>query len=123
MLPFLLLLVASQAPAVPGEGTLVSFCKQGRLSACQELAAVNPRKAAEIQAELAKIALSREALRVAEEEARDKDGATTDESSEVSATAEASDEPPNCTGQEHHIISRPIARELKLRRRQARSSS
>lgn len=113
MLPLLLLLIASQAPAVPGEGTLVSFCKQGRLSACQELAAVNPRKAAEIQAELAKTALSREALRAAEEEGRDKDDAAADESSEASATAEASDEPPNCTGQEHHIISRRIFAALK----------
>ncbi len=51
MLPLLLLLVVSQAPAVPGEGTLVSFCKQRWLTACEELARVNPEKAAEIQKE------------------------------------------------------------------------
>jgi hypothetical protein len=107
MLPLLLLLVASQAPAVPGEGTLVSFCKQGRLSACQELAKLYPEKAAEIQAELAKTALRLEALRVAEEEAREKENAEANES------AEASGEPPNCKGQEHHIISRPIAKALE----------
>ncbi len=109
MLPILLLLVAAQVPAVPGEGTLVSFCKQGRLTACQELANIDPQKAAEIQAELAKAALRREVLKAAEEEAREKADAQADESSE----AEASDEPPNCNGQNHHIISRPIAEELE----------
>jgi hypothetical protein len=114
MLPLLLLLISAQVPAVPGEGTLVSFCKQGRLTACQELAKVNPGKAAEIQSELAKAARSLEALRAADEEARDKEDAKADESSEAAAEsgAEASDEPPNCTGQEHHIISRLIAKEL-----------
>lgn len=109
MLPLLLLLVAAQVPAVPGEGTLVSFCKQGRLTSCEELAKINPELAAQIRAELAKAALSREALRVAEEEAREKEDAEADESSE----AEASDEPPNCKGQEHHVISRSIAEELE----------
>ncbi|MBN1203630.1 MAG: Wall-associated protein precursor [Myxococcaceae bacterium] len=109
MLPLLLLLVAAQVPAVPGEGTLVSFCKQGRLTACQELANIAPRKAAEIQADLAKAALSREALKAAEEEAREKADAKADESS----AGEASDEPPNCNGQNHHVISRPIADELE----------
>jgi hypothetical protein len=108
MLSLLLLLVVAQGvPAVPGEGTLVSFCKQGRLSACQELAKIDPGKAAEIQAGLAKAALLQKTLRVAEEEAREKEDAEADESSE------ASGEPPNCNGQDHHVISRPIAEALK----------
>lgn len=107
MLPLLLLLVAAQVPAVPGEGTLVSYCKQGKLAACQELAKDYPQKAAEIQAELAKAALRQEALRVAEEEGREQADAKADES------AQASNEPPNCRGQEHHIISRPISEELE----------
>ncbi len=57
MLPLLLLLVTTQVPPVPGETTLVSFCKQGRLSACQELKTLFPEKYAEVQAELAKSAL------------------------------------------------------------------
>jgi uncharacterized Zn finger protein len=109
MLSLLILLVAAQAPAVPGEGTLVSICKQGRMSACQELAKVDPGKAAEIQAELAKTALRQEALRVAGEEAQEKGDTNTGESS----VAEVSGEPPNCNGQNHHIISRPIADALK----------
>jgi len=115
MLSLLLLLLAAQIPAVPGEGSLVSTCKQGRLTACQELAKINPEKAAEIQAELAKAALQQEALRIAEEEAREKEEAQAEASSEAAAesAAEASDEPPNCKGQEHHIISRTIAKALE----------
>ncbi|MFL5345439.1 MAG: Wall-associated protein precursor [Hyalangium sp.] len=111
MIQLLLLLVSAQIPAVPGETTLVSFCKQGSLSACEALRQVNPKLAADIEAEVAKVALAREALKVAEE-AREKGDAKAEESSE----AEASDEPPNCKGQEHHIISRPIAEELEKHR-------
>jgi len=111
MLSLLLLLVATQLPAVPGEGSLVSTCKQGSLTACQELAKTYPEKAAEIQAELAKMALRTEALRVAEEEARER------ESSESEASeSEASDEPPNCKGQNRHVISRPVAEALENHR-------
>jgi hypothetical protein len=106
MLPLLVLLVAAQIPAVPGEGTLVSFCKQGRLAACQELAKLYPQQAAKLQAELAKAALSQEAFRVAEEEARE-------EEDSKDAEAESSGEPPNCNGQNHHIISKRIAEALK----------
>jgi len=104
MLPLLVLLVAAQVPAVPGEGSLVSTCKQGRLIACQELAKTDPAKAAEIQAALAKTALGQEALRIAEEETRESD---------AGESTEASDEPPDCKGQNHHIISRPIAEQLE----------
>ena len=106
MLPLLFLLVAAQTPPFPGEGTLVSFCKQGRLAACQELAKLHPQQAAKLQAELAKAALSQEALKAAEEEARENEKAG-------KAEAESSDEPPNCKGQNHHIISRPIAEQLE----------
>lgn len=110
MLSLLLLLLASQVPAVPGEGTLVSFCKQGRLTACQELAKINPEKAAEIQADLAKAALRLEAVRRAEEAAQEEEA---NESTEASASAEPAGEPPDCKGQDHHIISRPIAEQLE----------
>ena len=71
MLSLLLLLVAAQVPAVPGEGTLVSFCKQGRLTACQELKLSDPGKHAEVQAELAKAALRLATLKAAEEAAQE----------------------------------------------------
>jgi hypothetical protein len=34
----------------------------------------------------------------------------------VEASAEAPDEPPNCNGQNHHVISRPIAKALEEHR-------
>jgi hypothetical protein len=117
MLALLLLLVTAQgAPAVPGETTLVSFCKQGRLSACQELKTLFPEKYAEVQAELAKAALRLEALRAAEDATREDADAKDAEASGVEASAEASGEPPNCDGQNHHVISRPIAKALEEHR-------
>lgn len=109
MLALLLLLAVSQAPAVPGEGTLVSFCKQGRLSACQELAKFNPKEAAKLQADFARAALGRETLKATEEAGRDKEDTHAHEASEASS----SDEPPQCKGQNHHLISHPIAKALK----------
>ncbi len=116
MIPLLLLLLTTQAPPVPGETTLVSFCKQGRMSACEELKKLFPEKHAEIAA-LAKAALQQEAaLRGAEEAARDDADAKDDEAAGVEASAEASGEPPNCDGQNHHVISRPIAKALEEHR-------
>jgi hypothetical protein len=111
MLSLLLVLMTAQVPSVPGETSLVAFCKQGRLSACQELWKLNPRLAAEAEAEAAKSVLRLAALRAAEEEAREKEDAQADE-----AEGEAAPEPPDCQGQVHHIISRRIARALKEHR-------
>jgi hypothetical protein len=94
----LLLLLLTQAPAVPGETTLVSFCKQGRASACEALRQAHPQKAAEIARDLAAFKLA--------EDARE----TSDAAAEGS---EPAPEPPDCKGQKHHIISWPIAKRLK----------
>jgi hypothetical protein len=110
MLPLLLLLVVAQLPPVPGETTLVSFCKQGRLSACQELRHTNPRLAEQLE-QVAKDAARLAALRAAEEEAREQQAAL-----EAEAAGEAAPEPPDCKGQNHHVISRPIAEVLKKHR-------
>jgi hypothetical protein len=106
MLAILLLLVTAQAPAVPGETTLVSFCKNGQLSACEALRQIDPQKAAAAQAEAAKSVLRLGTLKVAEK-AADKPSDDADE-----ATADAAPEPPDCKGQDHHVISRLIARAL-----------
>ncbi len=55
MLSLLLILLTAQVPAVPGETTLVSFCKQGREVACQELLKVNPKLAAAIMAQVVRV--------------------------------------------------------------------
>jgi hypothetical protein len=58
--------------------------------------------------ELTKAAPQREALRATNEaEAKD------EEFVRVEASAEASGESPNCDGQSHHVISRPIAKALE----------
>jgi hypothetical protein len=102
MLPLLLLLITAQVPAVPGETSLVSSCKQGLLSACAALKEINPTKAAEVMRGL-------EVLKAAEEVA-EQPVAEDDEA--ASAAEEAAPEPPDCKGQNHHIISRPIAKVL-----------
>lgn len=113
MLTLVLLLVTTQVPPVPGEPPLVSFCKQGRVSACEELKRLFPEKYAEVAAELAKAALRYETLRAADEAGRDDADAKDGEAAGVEAAGEVSGEPPNCDGQNHHVISRPIAKELE----------
>ncbi|MFY0565887.1 Wall-associated protein precursor [Archangium lansingense] len=46
-------------------------------------------------------------------EATLKEEAHAEEGARADAASEVSDEPPNCTGQNHHIISRTIAKELE----------
>jgi hypothetical protein len=107
MIQFLLLIVVTQAPPIPGETTLVSFCKQGSLTACEALRQADPRKVAEIEKELARSGLRLGTLKAAEGEAGDKAG------EESAVEAESSCEPADCKGQDHHIISRPIAEKLE----------
>jgi hypothetical protein len=106
MIHLLLLALVAQVPLVPGETTLVSFCKQGRLSACEALRQINPKLAAEIAAESAKSALRLEVLKASE-------GTQEQEAEASEAGGESSSEPPHCKGQNHHVISRPIARRLE----------
>ncbi|XXF78197.1 Wall-associated protein precursor [Myxococcaceae bacterium GXIMD 01537] len=99
MLSLLLALLVAQAPCAPSETTAVCLCKQGRASACEALRVTQPRLAEAIE----------NALRAArlEEQLRQQEAAKA-----VRAEGEASSsapEPPDCKGQRHHVISRPIA--------------
>lgn len=98
MLSVLLLLLVTQIPCAQGESTAVCHCKQGAASACETL---DPRQAAEIQ----------KALRVLKVDGQDKPQSVEAEVSESEAAADDSD-PPDCEGQEHHLISKRIARAL-----------
>ncbi|XXF78195.1 Wall-associated protein precursor [Myxococcaceae bacterium GXIMD 01537] len=103
MVSLLLALLVAQAPCAPSETTVVCLCKQGRASACEVLRVTQPRLAEAIE----------NALRAArlEEQLRQQEAAKA-----VRAEGEASSsapEPPDCQGQKHHIISRPIARALE----------
>jgi hypothetical protein len=61
--------------------------------------------------EITKAAPQREALRAADEAAREKEDAA--EADAAEAEGEAAPEPPDCQGQNHHVISRPIAKALE----------
>jgi hypothetical protein len=108
MLALLLLLQLSQVPCTLGDSTVVCDCKQGKLSACEVLQQTHPKKLAEIEEALKKAAV----LQAARQEAARQEAKQEEASSEAQASSSAP-EPPECRGQEHHIISRPIAAELE----------
>jgi hypothetical protein len=98
MLPLLLMLLVAQVPCSPKEFSVVCHCKQGRVSACDALRVTNPQLAKAIENAL--LAASRAEQAAKAEEAK----------AETSASAP---EPPDCKGQRHHVISRPIAKALE----------
>jgi hypothetical protein len=108
MLPLLVLLVLTQVPCVPADSSVVCHCKQGQLSACVALRATDPKQADEIASQLL------QAARLAEEVAHQQEADEAGEADEEeSPTASASPEPPDCRGQNHHIISKLIAKALE----------
>jgi hypothetical protein len=99
MLSVLLLILVTQIPCAQGESSAVCHCKQGMASACE---AIDPRKAAEIE----------KALRVLKADAEGGQQRIEAATSGSEATADDAD-PPDCKGQEHHLISKRIARALE----------
>nr|WP_257459899.1 Wall-associated protein precursor [Archangium lipolyticum] len=104
MFASLLLLLLTQIPCTPGETSAICHCKAGMFSACETLKQTNPKKAAEILAQLEKVAAQAKVV----EEA----GQKAEAASEAEAASDCS-EPKECKGQLHHIISRPIAKALE----------
>ncbi|WNG34166.1 Wall-associated protein precursor [Archangium violaceum] len=113
MLLTLLVVLLTQVPCTPGEMSVVCNCKQGMVNACVTLAGDDPLKAAEVLDEVVGML---EALEQTSQMAREGDK---NRKKQLQATAESlshslgSSEPPHCKGQEHHPISRRIARELE----------
>lgn len=93
----LVLVVLAQVPCAPGDLTVVCHCKQGMASACEVLRQSEPKLAEALESVLV-------VARAGEE------GAETDAEAPV---ASAAPEPPDCKGQEHHVISRTIAKALE----------
>ena len=112
MLSSLLLMVLTQVACTPGETSLVCGCKQGMVTACVALVGDDALKAARV---LDEVEASLEALEQASRMAGKGDE---NEKQQLQAAAESlsqaldSSEPPQCNGQEHHLISRPIAKRL-----------
>ncbi len=113
MLSSLLWVLLTQLMAcTPGETSLVCTCKQGMVSACVTLAGDDTRKAAQV---LDEVQAALEALEQASPMAGKEDE---NKKQQLQAAAESlsqsleSSSPPQCKGQEHHLISRPIAKRL-----------
>jgi hypothetical protein len=104
MFASLLLLLLTQLPCTPGETTTVCHCKAGMFSVCETLKQTDPKKAAEIFAQLEKVAAQAKVV----EEA----GQKAETAIEAEAASDCS-EPKECKGQLHHVISRPIANALE----------
>jgi hypothetical protein len=103
MLSLFFLLVTTQVvPCVPSDSTVVCQCKQGRASACEALRQTSPQLADAIDKAMQAVKAAEEAQQQAAQAAK----------SEVQA-ASGSSEPPNCKGQQHHVISWPIAKALE----------
>ncbi|HZH77728.1 MAG TPA: Wall-associated protein precursor [Archangium sp.] len=117
MLSSLLWVVLTQVVVcTPGETSLVCNCKLGMVSACVTLVGEDTRKAAQVLEEVeAALEVLEQAAPMAGEEGRKKKA----RKQQLQAAAESlsqslgSSEPPHCKGQEHHLISRPIAKMLE----------
>lgn len=110
MLSSVLLMVLTQvAVCSPGETTLVCSCKAGMVSACVALAGDDAVRAVQVLDEV-QTALDQSSWMAGKEgeSQRRQAQAVADSLTEAVGSAE----PPNCKGQEHHIISRTIAKVL-----------
>jgi hypothetical protein len=103
MLAVLLVVLAQAGLCTPADTSAVCDCKMGKAGACELLMQMDPLVAAELEKTAAQAALLEAARR--EQEAK----ASAAQSQETSAAPE----PPDCKGQQHHIISRTIAKALE----------
>jgi hypothetical protein len=117
MLSSLLLVVLTQVIAcTPGETSVVCNCKLGMVSACVALVGEDARKAAQV---LDEVQVALEALEHAAPMAGEGGKKKKEREQQLQAAAEAlsqslgSSEPPHCKGQQHHPISRRIAKGLE----------
>jgi hypothetical protein len=110
MLSSLMLMLLTQTlVCTPGETTLVCSCKAGGVNACVALAGQDALTAGQVLDELQTTLeqASWMAGKAGESQRRQVQTAADSLSEAV-----GNSEPPNCKGQEHHIISRPIAKRL-----------
>jgi hypothetical protein len=101
MLSVVLLLLLTQLPCEAYESSVVCHCKAGSASACEALKQTSSELAKKVDAALQTAAAVEGAQTAAE--ALQAEG----------ESSPASPEPPECKGQEHHVISRPIAKALE----------
>jgi hypothetical protein len=97
----ILLVLLAQVPCGPFDLSLVCRCKQGVVSACEALRTTSPELAKQAEA-VAQAAVVAQGIQK-----------TTEALQAEGESSPASPEPPECKGQLHHVISRPIAKALE----------
>ncbi|WNG19670.1 Wall-associated protein precursor [Cystobacter fuscus] len=108
MFSSLLLVVLTQVACSPGEMSVVCSCKQGMVSACVSLAGNDARRAVQVLDEVQEI-LEQASWKAGEEEKKQQ----LQTAAESLSQSLGSFEPPQCKGQNHHLISRLIAKALE----------
>jgi hypothetical protein len=109
-----LMVLAQIAVCVPGETTFVCKCKAGMVTACVTLVGQNPQRAAQLLKEVVEALDELDALEHASRMTKDDEK----KQQELQTAAESLSQSlghstlPDCKGQQHHLISRPIARRL-----------
>jgi len=96
-----LLVLLAQVPCGPFDLSLVCHCKQRVVGACENLRQTSPELARQVEIAVQVAAVAEGIQKTAE---------TLQTGGESSP---ASPEPPECKGQLHHVISRPIAKALE----------
>lgn len=102
----ILLVLLAQNPCSAQESTVVCSCKQGSASACEALRQTDAALADKLESAAQVATVVTAVMKV--EEMR----ATAEAARAEANSASGSPEPPDCKGQLHHIISRPIAKAL-----------
>jgi hypothetical protein len=101
----------------PSDMSAVCNCKAGMMSACATLLADEPENAERLLNQVEGALTALEALQMAGKAKSDKDNAEKERLQKIAqAIGGETSEPPNCKGQEHHLISRRVARELEKHR-------
>ncbi len=99
VLMLMLTQVPAQLPCAAGETSLVCHCKAGMETACTLLKQLQPETFTRLRTALSVV-----------QEARKLEGSQAEPQGQTDSESYESTE---CKGQEHHVISRPIAKELE----------
>lgn len=111
LLPLILVLVTTQIPCGPREFSDTCKCKQGMATACEALRQTDKKLADALEAAAHQAA--REVVQASSAQGGEASESQVEEAAQASSDAP---EPPECKGQEHHLISRLIAKALAKHR-------
>jgi hypothetical protein len=104
LLPLIVVLVTTQLPCGPREFSDTCKCKQGMATACEAL-----RQTDKALADALEAAANQAVREVVQASSAQESEASESQVEEAAQASSEAPEPPECTGQKHHIISKPIA--------------